>query len=346
MSTFAATTDPAEAPAAGQPGTEPFDVEGRDVPLGRYTVVRRYLPDRALRTIGAWCFLDRIGPHAAADHPAMWVPPHPHIGLQTVTWLTEGEVLHRDSIGSLQLVRAGELGIMTAGAGIAHSEESPSGEPMSLAGVQLWVALPSGELAAHARYAYHADLPRYRRGGLEAVVFVGRIEGSPDDIGTDDIGTDDANSPAVVHSPLLGAELRVAPQTSASVPLDPRFEHGLLTLEGTLSASGHTVAAGTLHYLPTGATKLELGSEPGARAVLIGGEPFREHLVMWWNFVGRSHEDIVAARDAWEADRQREAGEPLRFAEVVGFRGEPLPAPPLPPLRLLPRDQHGRRADG
>ena len=118
-------------------------IEARKAAIGDGTEVRRLLPQRALRTIGAWCFLDHYGPDEVSRGPGMQVPPHPHIGLQTVSWLFHGLVLHRDSLGSRQLIRPGELNLMTAGRGIAHSEESAAGRPPVLHGLQLWIALPS-----------------------------------------------------------------------------------------------------------------------------------------------------------------------------------------------------------
>ena len=151
---------------------------GREVALGESTVVRRLLPNLGRRLVGAWCFVDHYGPDDIATVPGMQVPPHPHIGLQTVSWLLSGEVHHRDSIGSDQLIRPGNLGLMTAGAGITHAEQSPPVHPALLHGVQLWVALPDAHRDVAPAWAHHSDLPVLTDGGLRATVIAGAMAGS------------------------------------------------------------------------------------------------------------------------------------------------------------------------
>src|ERR687897_3072291 len=131
---------------------------GHDVPLGRYTTVRRLLPQRPRRMVGAWCFVDVFGPDDVADRPGMQIGPHPHTGLQTVTWLVQGEVLHRDSLGSEQPIRPGQLNLMTAGHGVSHAEESPAGPPTHQHGIQLWVAQPEATRHGPAAFEHHAEL--------------------------------------------------------------------------------------------------------------------------------------------------------------------------------------------
>ena len=155
------------APETG--GAEQLLITGRRVPLGKTTEVMRALPDRQVRMIGAWCFLDHYGPEDLGDRPGMQVWAHPHTGLQTVSWLLEGAVEHRDSLGSQALVRPGELNLMTAGRGIVHSELSLPDRPPRLHGVQLWVALPDGvrdmppDFAAYAGPAGSVRRARRRR---------------------------------------------------------------------------------------------------------------------------------------------------------------------------------------
>lgn len=284
----------------------------REVPLGgvRAMNVRRTLPQRALPTIGAWCFLDAFGP----DRVAMRVLPHPHIGLQTVTWPLTGEVRHRDSLGSDVVVRPGELNIMTAGAGISHSEFSPEGGVLS--GLQLWIALPETALAVPSSFERHADLPEISGDGFTGTVLVGTLAG--------------ATSPARVHSPLVGAELSADGGGPVRFALNETFEHAVLVLEGTLTIDGTAVEAGPLAYLGVGRDVFEAEASGGARWMLLGGEPFDEDLLMWWNFVGRSHEEIAQARSDWEA------GHP-RFGTVPGHGHDRIPAPALPAVRLTPR---------
>ncbi len=150
---------------------------GREVPIGKYTTVQRMLPHRERRTVGAWCFLDHFGPQSVINMPGMQVPPHPHMGLQTVTWLLDGEVLHRDSLGSLRTIHPGQLNLMTSGHGIAHSEESPTDHPPSLHGLQLWVALPSGSREGPARFDHYPELPRRSVDGGALTVVMGEFDG-------------------------------------------------------------------------------------------------------------------------------------------------------------------------
>ncbi|MEV0806881.1 pirin family protein [Micromonospora sp. NPDC050200] len=306
------------------PGVAPVDpgsvlLPGHDVPLGRYTTVRRLLPQRQRRMVGAWCFVDHFGPDDVAERPGMEVPPHPHTGLQTVTWLLDGEIVHRDSLGNVQAIRPGQLNVMTSGHGIAHSERSPATHPPVMHGVQLWVALPDPARAGGADFAHHAELPRWRDGELDLTLLVGELRGE--------------RSPAVVHTPLLGVQVQVRDATAATVPLRPDFEYGLLAMSGAAQVDGVDVAPGALLYLGAGRDRLELRAGAGSRLMLLGGEPFDEPLVMWWNFVGRSHEEVAAARKDWMAGR--------RFGVVADDAAPPLPAPEMPTTRLKARDRHG-----
>jgi quercetin 2,3-dioxygenase len=293
---------------------------GHDVPLGRYTTVRRLLPQRPRRMVGAWCFVDQFGPSDVATSPGMQIPPHPHTGLQTVTWLVHGEILHRDSLGSLQSIRPGQLNLMTSGRGIAHSEESPPVRPPVMQGLQLWIALPDGARHGPARFEHHAGMPRIVTGdGLTATVVVGTLGG--------------ASSPAQVHSPLVGAELLLDAGAAATLPLETGFEYAVLALDGAATVNGEPLEPGSLLYLGDRQRTLATAADEEARLFLIGGEPFDDPLVMWWNFVARTDEEIRQAREDWMAER--------RFGEVRGFAGDRLPAPTLPTTRLKARDRHG-----
>jgi redox-sensitive bicupin YhaK (pirin superfamily) len=302
-------------PGTGEDGAVAELFEARSVPLGgiRGMRVERVLPHRSLPTVGGWCFLDQFGP----QHTDMSVLPHPHSGLQTVTWPLVGEIRHRDSLGSDVLVRPGQLNLMTAGRGISHSEFS-TGEASLLHALQLWLALPADAAGSAPGFEQHVALPLYERGGLRATVLVGALG--------------DAVSPATVHTPLVGADLSLAPGTAVSLPLRPDFEHALLVIEGEVEVAGTPLAAGPLLYLGTSRAELALSSAGGARAFLLGGEPFPDELVMWWNFVGRSHEEIAAARAEWENGD--------RFGHIPAHGDERIPAPGLPGVRLRPR---GRR---
>ncbi|OLB64904.1 MAG: pirin [Actinobacteria bacterium 13_2_20CM_2_72_6] len=306
-------------PCAPASVTEPDSVllPGHDVPLGRYTVVRRLLPQRTLRTVGAWCFVDEFGPDEVAHRPGMRIPPHPHTGLQTVSWLIAGEILHRDSLGSLQTIVPGQLNVMTSGRGIAHAEESPAVHPPLMHGLQLWVALPEDARHGEPRFEHHPAVPVVDVDGATVTVVVGGVAG--------------VRSPAVVHSPLVGAD--IALHGSARLPLEPGFEHAVLVTSGRAEVAGAALDKGALLYLGLGRTDLVLSGD--ARLFLLGGVPFEEPLVMWWNFVGRTHEEIAAAREDWMAGR--------RFGTVSGFDGDPLPAPAMPTTRLKSRTRTGER---
>jgi redox-sensitive bicupin YhaK (pirin superfamily) len=288
----------------------------REVPLGgpRALMVRRTLPQRQRSLIGAWCFIDHYGPATAR----MDVPPHPHTGLQTVSWLFSGEVEHRDSAGVRALVRPGELNLMTAGAGICHSEVSMRPGTV-LHGVQLWVALPHSHRDTGRDFAHYVPTP-VSLPGAEARVFLGELAGG--------------RSPVHTFTPLLGAQLDLDGKAAVDLAVDPSFEHGVLCDSGAVDLGGTLLSTADLGYQCAGSSALRLRNvedEP-ARVVLLGGTPFTEALLMWWNFVGRSHDEIVRFRQLWLA------GDDL-FGAVAGYQGPVtrLPAPPLPTTRLRPR---------
>jgi redox-sensitive bicupin YhaK (pirin superfamily) len=281
-------------------------LEARAFEVGDGTEVRRLIPQRRLRTVGAWCFADHYGPDDVAGSEGMQVPPHPHIGLQTVSWLLAGEIEHRDSLGSFQRVGPRQLSLMTSGDGISHSEVSPADRPPVLHGVQLWVALPEGARRLPPAYEHHTDLPQVSYDDLHVTVFLG-----------DHVGT---SSPGTVHSPLVGLEV----VGTGGLPLDPAWEHVAFALEGSAEIDGQTTGVGEIVQLGLGRDLLEVSGH----AMVLGGEPLTEQLVLWWNFVARSHDEIVAARADWEASTGR-------FGTVEGQPA--LSAPPLGPARLMPR---------
>lgn len=277
--------------------------------------VRRLLPTLGRRMVGAWCFLDHYGPDDVADRPGMRVAPHPHIGLQTVSWLHAGDVLHRDSLGSLQTIRPGELGLMTAGRGIAHSEESPVPHDPFLHGAQLWVALPDAHRRTAPAFAHHADLPVITAPGTKVTLFLGELDG--------------VLSPGGVFSPLTGADVALDSGARTRLPLEADFEYAVLAMSGDVRVDGAQAPVGRLVYLGCGRDELPLEAGSAARVLLLGGVPFEERLVMWWNFVARTGEEIEAAREAWMT------GDSLGV--VHGYDGPRVPAPELPPVPLKAR---------
>ncbi|KJS62952.1 pirin family protein [Streptomyces rubellomurinus] len=291
----------------------------RQVRLGESTVVRRLLPNLGRRMVGAWCFVDHYGPDDIADEPGMQVPPHPHMGLQTVSWLHQGEVLHRDSLGSLQTVRPYELGLMTSGRAISHSEESPRPHARYLHGAQLWVALPDPHRHTAPAFEHHPDLPVVTAPGLRATVILGTL--------------DTATSPGTAYTPLVGADLALAEGASPRLPVLPDFEYAVLAMAGRIDVDGVPVEPGSMLYLGCGRTALPLRAHTDGAVLLLGGAPFEERLVMWWNFVARTGEEIAEARRDWERGS--------RFGEVRGYDGLRLPAPDLPatPLKARGRER-------
>lgn len=282
----------------------------RRADLGNDLWVSRLLPSRKQRMVGAWCFADHFGPRPLqAGDKAMDVAPHPHTGLQTVSWLFAGEILHNDSLGYRVTVRPGELNLMTAGHGISHSEETPAEHSGNLHGLQLWLALPEEHRHCAPAFEHHTELPLLEQDGYRLQVFIGSLGA--------------LQSPAKLYSPVVAADISLDAGACIELPLQSNWEYALLVVEDALQSNDSQQPLGpqALHYLPPGQQRLELTSSAGARAVLIGGTPFNESIVMWWNFVGRSAEDIRQARDDWQAGR--------RFGSVAQYAGERLPAPEL-----------------
>jgi quercetin 2,3-dioxygenase len=309
-------TAPTEVACSASRGAGTEVLHPREVPLGgpRAIRVQRTLPQRQRSLIGAWCFIDHYGPVAAP----MDVPPHPHTGLQTVSWLFSGEVEHRDSAGVHAMVRPGELNLMTAGAGICHSEVSVGSDAV-LHGVQLWVALPDADRNTDRDFAHHVPQPISLPGGV-ARVFLGELAGG--------------RSPVHTFTPLLGAQIDLDADAELRLEVERAFEHGVLCDTGTVAMNGTDLTVAELGYQSHGESEIHLRNvgDQSARVVLLGGAPFTEELLMWWNFVGRTHDEIVGYRQLWEeAD--------ARFGAVEGYGGSVtrLPAPPLPTTRLRPR---------
>ena len=286
--------------------------ESRDAQVGKIPVSRA-LPRKGRRTVGAWCFADHMGPANVTENSGLAVGPHPHIGLQTVTWLIGGQVLHRDSLGSEQVIEPGQLNLMTSGAGVSHAEEATGHYRGTLEGIQLWVALPEETRHGAAAFEHYAELPKVELVGAVATVLVGSFG--------------DLASPARHDTPLLGVDLDL--HRSTTVPLRPGYEYAVVVMEGAVYVDGRPVTPGRLGYLGQGRDELHLDVREPTRAVLLGGEPFDEPIVMWWNFVARSREEIDEAYAAW-ADQQD------RFGRVNSS---------LPMIAAKPPYWHGRSPD-
>lgn len=281
----------------------------REVLLGDDLRVRRALPNRLRRMVGAWTFLDHYGPVRIPEAaPGMRVGPHPHIGLQTVSWLYAGEVLHRDSLGNAQLIRPGQLNLMTAGDGVAHSEESSRSHSSALHGLQFWIALPDTARHMAPAFEHYPRLPVIDHNGMRLTLVVGTMLGQ--------------QSPAVVYTALTGVDVELIETGARQLPLDPMFEYALLLTKGALSVSGTPTRLSALYYLGSGGETVTLHNTEPARAFLFGGMPFDEKVLLWWNFAARNTEEMTSARAGWEAHS-------ARFGEVEGYDGARLAAPEL-----------------
>jgi redox-sensitive bicupin YhaK (pirin superfamily) len=281
-------------------------LRARETELGSLRILRA-LPRSQRRTVGAWCFLDRFGPLHFDSGIPMDVAPHPHIGLQTVSWLLQGEIVHNDSLGCEALMRAGQLNLMTAGHGIAHSEETPTANSGVVDGVQLWVALPADRRDMAATFHHHASLPVVDVAAGTVTIVAGTLL--------------EQTSPAQMFSPIVGAEVAFRTRESLVLPIRREFEYAVFVLQGDVQLNKRPLEGGTLHYLGENRDELHFSGSVDSRLLLIGGEPFRDPIIMWWNFVGSSHEEIAAAREDWIEHR--------RFGDVKAYRGPRLPAPEL-----------------
>lgn len=301
------------APCPGKPVLE--RIPTRPAEVGEGLIIHRALPNRQRRMVGAWCFLDHAGPIEFPDGQGLNVGPHPHIGLQTFTWIIEGEVLHRDSLGYEQLVRPGQVNLMTAGNGIAHAEHSV-GTGGRLHAAQLWIALPEDRRNMAPAFQNYPDLPSVTSGGFDITLLAGTAFGQ--------------TSPVAVHSPLVGLDLATGKAASTAVPADPAFEYAALMLSGEAVVEGEVLGPDTLLYLDTGRQQIAVHSDGPAELLLIGGVPFEEGIVLWWNFVARDAAEIEAATHDWNSGASR-------FGEVAGDVGARLVAPDVTGMHLKPQ---------
>jgi quercetin 2,3-dioxygenase len=281
-------------------------LDGRATTVGDLPV-RRVLPRRGRRTVGAWCFADHMGPVAVDEFRTVEIGPHPHIGLHTVTWLVAGELLHRDSIGSEQPIRPGQLNLMTAGHGVAHAEEGTNDYRGDLHGVQLWVAQPEQTRHGTPAFEHHAELPQGSLGAGEATVLLGEFDGetSPARRDTDIVGVD-----AVLRAGVSAWAMR------------PDFEYGVVVIDGTVVVDDTAVTPGHLGYLGLGRDELTVSTTDDARMLLLGGVPFEEPVLIWWNYVGRSKDEVELAGQEWNTHGERFGRVDTDLARI------PSPVPP------------------
>lgn len=271
--------------------------------------VARVIPVRTRRVIGPWCFLDHAGPVTfSASNQGFDVGPHPHTGLQTFTWMLEGEVLHRDSLGHEQVIKPGQVNLMTAGHGIVHTEESLP-DSGALHATQLWIALPKEDKDTAPRFDHYPDLPRWTQGGVDFTLLTGNYQ--------------DQKAPTLHFSPIIGMDLQSSKDSELSLTLDTDFEHGIFVLQGSLEIESETFNDNELAFLGLGREQVKFKLEAGSRVLFVGGEPLESEIVIWWNFVGHSKEEVRQAVTDWQQGASR-------FGDVPGYDGPPMEAPSMP----------------
>ena len=280
----------------------------RTAEIGQGTVIKRALPSREKRMIGAWCFLDHAGPVTFPQGDGLDVGPHPHIGLQTFTWMIEGTMMHSDSLGTKQLIRPKQVNLMTAGYGISHTEVAPETETRMHA-AQLWIALPDAKIKMAPRFDHYPELPVVQKDGIDFTVLVGEFLS--------------VTSPVQVHSKLLGVDLATQESTRTLLQLNPKYEYGFMALEGTASINGHELTEDNMVVLEPGLEQVDIAIHANSRILLLGGEPFESPILLWWNFVGRTQEELNIAREQWMNNDER-------FGQIPDYDGPRLKAPIFP----------------
>ncbi|ASK86822.1 pirin family protein [Sphingorhabdus sp. SMR4y] len=274
--------------------------------LGEFQV-RRVLPSRHRRMVGPFIFVDEFGPATLPEGPGMGVRPHPHINLATVTYLFEGAIDHRDSLGTYQTIRPGAVNLMTAGSGIVHSERSPADmrdKPKRMFGMQTWLALPDGkeEIDPAFENVGQGDLPLIEDGGAQARVIMGSLWGQ--------------TAPTTCHAETIYADILLS--TGGAIPIDAEAdERAVMLVDGDGALDGVPLERYMLYVIAPGA-KVSLSSLSGGRAMLLGGEAFASERHVWWNFVSSSKERIEQAKADWFAGR---------FPLVPGDSDEYIPLP-------------------
>lgn len=273
--------------------------------------VRRVLPAKERTMVGPFIFVDQFGPGQLDIGKGMDVRPHPHINLATVTWLFEGAIDHRDSLGSFSTIRPGQVNLMTAGRGIVHSERSPEGERVTgpkLYGMQTWLALPDGKEEIAPAFEAVADLPLIEDQCVTARVIMGELWG--------------LRAPVTTHAETIYAEILLGP--SGAIPIEADAdERAVMLVGGEASLDGRTLTLYELVVLRPGA-EMVLSSAQGGRVMLLGGEAFPTRRHAWWNFVSSSKDRIEQAKADWREGR---------FPKVPGDEEEFIPLPEVPLTR-------------
>ena len=276
--------------------------------------VRRALPSKKRRMVGPFIFVDEFGPAHLPPGGGMDVRPHPHINLATVTWLFDGAINHRDSLGTASTIRPGTVNLMTAGSGIVHSERSPDEERKGGArmfGMQTWLALPDGREEIDPAFEAIDNLPEIEDGGARAIVIMGELWGS--------------RAATTTYADTIYAEIVLAP--NGQLPIESQAdERALMVVEGEATLDGMEMPKCTLIVLKPGDVPA-LKSEKGARVMLMGGESFASERHVFWNFVSSNRDRIQQAKDDWSAGK---------FPKVPGDEEEWIPLPEKPKTVTYP----------
>lgn len=274
--------------------------------------VARTLPTKEQRTIGPWCFLDHAGPVTfSADEAGMQVGPHPHTCLQTFTWMLAGEVLHRDSLGNRQIIRPGQVNLMTAGQGISHTEESvfSTESERELHAAQLWIAMPESEQDSAPAFEHYPDLPVINRGDVTLTLLIGEFAGQ--------------TAPTRTYLPIVGIDMLFDADDEIPVNLESDFEYGITALVGGFSMAGESYEQDELAVLATGHQQASIGANKGSRLLLIGGKPLVKPITIWWNYVGYNKDYIRQAQEDWHAQHERFGNVPNSNAARMQGPGVP-----------------------
>jgi quercetin 2,3-dioxygenase len=288
--------------------------EGRTTNIGDLGILR-VLPTKNRRTVGPWCFVDLMQADDVDRPPPLEIGPHPHIGLATVTWLFGGTALHSDSLGTEQLIRPGQLNLMTAGHGIAHAEEGVDTgsvwESTGTMGVQMWLAQPEATRHGNSAFQHLAELPETEVGPSQGWVLIGEFG--------------NARSPAEFGHPTIGIDMTLGGETV--VPTDRSFEHAVVPIDRPVRVEEEIVEPGSLAIVPTGREQLRLSARGfPARLMVLGGAPLGDAVKMWWNFVARTTDEITEAWRDWLT------GNEDRFGPVSsGLTRMEAPTPPWIP---------------
>jgi redox-sensitive bicupin YhaK (pirin superfamily) len=292
--------------------------------------VQRLIPQRGLRMVGPWCFVDHFGPLPIADYADFDIAPHPHCGLQTITWLFSGQLVHHDSLGYQQALRRDQLNLMTSGHGISHAEVADSQLSEPLHGLQLWSALPPSDAHTQPRFDHYPQLPKFTIGECTASLLVGSYRRE------DHAQAKRFVSPALSFHPSIAMIISTPKATAIELQLEREFEHALYVVSGRIDSVEQRVDQHQLLNLGSNRSAIAIELSADCKLLLIGGEAFAQPIRMWWNFVAADMQQLQQAQQQWNVGH-------ARFGQVSSYQGERLLAPELPAKEPPAGEQTGER---